>query len=1299
MENEHSFPRGSIKKTENNSFTDEPIRFEIGKRKRSKSESHVVNRKRPHVSEIYYGNIQEGMLVLGCVRSISTMAFEVELPGKMCGKIMITSVSEPLTKLLEEKVKSENVDKTPALHSLFHIGQFIPTKVLDKTTTETSTSLVLSTNPSDVHQGWTNANFVKGRCIWGSVELELEHGYQLNVGISSCRVFLPFKNIQNDAKYVIGQPLYSVVQKCTLDSNTSTIVVSTLEKDMSKAMSNDHMDLLHLTPGSCINFTITDVLANGLKGTFSKQTGYVHEAYLNNSYEDISFDKYNNGDNFKAFLLYVQPDTKCAYFSLRGISSSSQPDFRNGSKLSSEVFKIVHSGVFIKLPKSKVGFVSARRFRKNFGNYSVGSQHPNTRILDYRRLENLYICCFEASDEGEPVVEEEKQSPQVGNSVVAKVVKITNAGVVVNFGVSKGFIPNIHLNDELNVEVDNEIKAKVWKVNDDGISLTTKLEFLNSDVCLKTINDIVVGEQYHGIVLHKNPKGILIGFYGDIKGILPNNYVNQIFGPNAYDVFIEGEVVSLKTFFYVVKVDPVILRLNVPEKPKVKQGKFNVGEYVTGTVLKVCSNGLEVAVGSQDNYVFVPTAHISACILLTPLLLNSYQQGEVIDELLCLTNIGTPVFSIREAKAYRKNNLKIMSMSELTSGSIIRCSVLKDFDNRIRVLAPLTPESKILHIYKNDLDKETIHNYRYQQLIPSKVTKINHNKKIIKLTARSEELCQWDYNDALDYLQQYLEDVRRINTRSKEKFSISELFIGQRVDCTVKSITDEKCLVVVQENVEGIVERRLAERNIGVGESVEGVVLWKDFIDDRVILSLKQDVNDRVGSEQETYNVNLEDTVKAYVLVIKPQFIITVTDDKHILFVPVLKRNYYLRPPYYRLFQELRVIVVRKVGNTPIAVDKSMLNVLENAKKAFINKTSPVKKKEEPVKNLKVRYKHEELENGESVTAYNNSSTLNEVFLNNSKSVAALPGVKGFFTTKNEIASESSSAEDEVEVTEERIRNKEIEIADGSAEPQTEEQFERLVTGQPNNSELWAKYIAYCVSNAEIHKARNIAKAALKRIDLNQTEERYNIWLTLLNLENNYGDKESFNGVFEEAVRCNDDLNIYLDVVGLLADSEKYLEMNEKIKKVKNKHKHNPKMWTGLALVYYKCGKLKDARNIQSSALKTIENKSNHVDLIVQFAIMEFNYGEKHHAEALFETILQSNPKRVDVWSTYVDQMIKKENIEGARRVLERAVSQHIPPKKMKTLFKKYKDLELRHGDEERVAHVVNLARQYLGDK
>lgn len=53
--------------------------------------------------------------------------------------------------------------------------------------------------------------------------------------------------------------------------------------------------------------------------------------------------------------------------------------------------------------------------------------------------------------------------------------------------------------------------------------------------------------------------------------------------------------------------------------------------------------------------------------------------------------------------------------------------------------------------------------------------------------------------------------------------------------------------------------------------------------------------------------------------------------------------------------------------------------------------------------------------------------------------------------------------------------------------------------------------------------------------------------------------------------------------------------------------------------------------------------------IIVRFAILEFKYGEEDHGAAIFETVLSSDPKRVDIWSAYVDQLTKKNKIEQAR--------------------------------------------------
>lgn len=55
------------------------------------------------------------------------------------------------------------------------------------------------------------------------------------------------------------------------------------------------------------------------------------------------------------------------------------------------------------------------------------------------------------------------------------------------------------------------------------------------------------------------------------------------------------------------------------------------------------------------------------------------------------------------------------------------------------------------------------------------------------------------------------------------------------------------------------------------------------------------------------------------------------------------------------------------------------------------------------------------------------------------------------------------------------------------------------------------------------------------------------------------------------------------------------------------------------------------------------------VQLISRFAQMENKYGSSERAQTLYETILTSFPKRVDIWSCYVDMLVKSNLIDLAR--------------------------------------------------
>ncbi|KAG5876543.1 hypothetical protein JTB14_010314 [Gonioctena quinquepunctata] len=327
---------------------------------------------------------------------------------------------------------------------------------------------------------------------------------------------------------------------------------------------------------------------------------------------------------------------------------------------------------------------------------------------------------------------------------------------------------------------------------------------------------------------------------------------------------------------------------------------------------------------------------------------------------------------------------------------------------------------------------------------------------------------------------------------------------------------------------------------------------------------------------------------------------------------------------------------------------------------------------------------------------------------------AVVSGVSSFFSPDSKLEEESSSDEEEetrvvkkktkltpaeraklAREEEERISKIEKELADSTKTPESAELFDRLLLANPNSSELWTKYIAFHTASTEFDKARAVAKRALESISFTLSDERFNIWLALLNLENMLGTKESFETTFNDAVSHNDSLQVYIKTIQMLAEAGKLSDMEEKIRKVRNKHKQEPSMWLEVAKVYYQLNQFKEARNLKDASLKSIADKKTQMEIIVRFAIMEFKFGEEEQGAAIFETILSSDPRKVNIWATYVDQLVKKNRIDQARKVLERSVCQRLPLKSMKTLFLKFRIFEEQHGTPESVEVVKERAKEY----
>ncbi|NWV74518.1 RRP5 protein, partial [Dasyornis broadbenti] len=274
----------------------------------------------------------------------------------------------------------------------------------------------------------------------------------------------------------------------------------------------------------------------------------------------------------------------------------------------------------------------------------------------------------------------------------------------------------------------------------------------------------------------------------------------------------------------------------------------------------------------------------------------------------------------------------------------------------------------------------------------------------------------------------------------------------------------------------------------------------------------------------------------------------------------------------------------------------------------------------------------------------------------------------------------------------------EASLMDPSRQPQTADDFDRLVLGSPNSSILWLQYMAFHLQATEIEKARAVAERALKTISFREEQEKLNVWVALLNLENMYGTEETLMKVFERAVQYNEPLKVFQHLCDIYASSEKYKQAEELYHTMLKRFRQEKSVWLKYASFLLKQGQTEATHRLLERALKALPTKE-HVDVISRFAQLEFHSGDTEHAKALFESTLSSYPKRTDIWSIYMDIMIKHGSQKEVRDVFERVIHLSLAPKKMKFFFKRYLDYERKFGTAESVLAVKRAALEYVESK
>ncbi|KAF5352778.1 hypothetical protein D9756_006044 [Leucocoprinus leucothites] len=248
--------------------------------------------------------------------------------------------------------------------------------------------------------------------------------------------------------------------------------------------------------------------------------------------------------------------------------------------------------------------------------------------------------------------------------------------------------------------------------------------------------------------------------------------------------------------------------------------------------------------------------------------------------------------------------------------------------------------------------------------------------------------------------------------------------------------------------------------------------------------------------------------------------------------------------------------------------------------------------------------------------------------------------------------------------------------------PESNADFERVLLGSPNSSYVWIQYMSFQLQLSEIDKAREIGRRAFKTINFREEQERLNVWIALLNLENAYGTDESLDATFKEAARANDSKTIHLRLASIFEQSGKHGKAVEQYQKTCKKFGASSKVWTLFAEFHLKAGHIEEARKLLPRSFQSLE-KRKHIKTASKFAQLEYKHGDPERGKTIFEGIVDSHSKRWDIWSIYIDMEAGQKNIQGIRNLFDRILALKMTSHKAKSFFKKWLEIERRIGDEE----------------
>ena len=331
------------------------------------------------------------------------------------------------------------------------------------------------------------------------------------------------------------------------------------------------------------------------------------------------------------------------------------------------------------------------------------------------------------------------------------------------------------------------------------------------------------------------------------------------------------------------------------------------------------------------------------------------------------------------------------------------------------------------------------------------------------------------------------------------------------------------------------------------------------------------------------------------------------------------------------------------------------------------------------------------------------------------------------FGTKggDDMDEDSDSDDEEGKKTKKKMSRKEKEaevsrredlLASGEADanPQSTEDFERLLAGSPNESSIWIRYMAFHIYSADYDAARAVADRAVERIAFTKEEEKTNVYMARITMELEYGTEGTFLTAIQNACRGGVSgkkimmrtAEVMEGALGKIKGKKDRAKMASRLEShfenMCKKNKSKKKVWLSWCAWLVREGRWKEGREVLKRALLSL-GSYKHVEATYRFASIEFEFGSAERARTIFEGLMDKHPKKLDLWFVYIDKEVKHGTLEAARRIFVKITGSEggrgvgiKKDKSMKAVFKKWYEVEQRLGGEDDMEKVQQYAREYV---